>query len=185
MIRVLGPNDFTAMPWANGLGQTVEVARGDGPDGLSWRLSRATVVVDGPFSVFPGLARNLTVIEGPGFDLVGDQRLRADPLMPVAFDGGLPIRAENVTAPSVDFNVMTAAHMPRPSVRVIGPDSLRPDAFGLVALYALGTVQVAGVDAPADSLIVSDAPLTLLAGQAIAAMLFAGSTPLRLPAVGR
>lgn len=185
MIRVLGPDDFVTMPWANGLGQTIEMLRVDGPDRLIWRLSRAMVVVDGPFSVFPGVTRNLTVIDGPGFDLVGDIRLRAAPLMPVAFDGGLPIRAENVTAPSADFNVMTALDLPRPDVRVIGPDTVRPDAGGLVALYALGSVQIGAGDFPVQTLILADEPLTLHAGRAIAVRLFAESAPLRLPAVGR
>ncbi len=174
------------MPWANGLGQTVEMVRVDGERGLVWRLSRAMVVADGPFSVFPGVARSLTVIDGPGFDLVAAAgRLKADPLVPVAFDGGLLIRAENVTAPCADFNVMTAVGLPRPMVRVIGPDTLRPDAGGLVALFAITPMKVDRADISAGGLILADAPLTLIAGAAIAVTLFAGSAPLRLPAVGR
>ena len=46
--------------------------------GLVWRLSRASVVEDGDFSLFPEVERNLTVISGPGFDLVGAQNLRCD-----------------------------------------------------------------------------------------------------------
>jgi hypothetical protein len=102
------------MPWANGKGVTIEMARADGPDGMLWRLSRASVVEDGPFSVFPGVERNLTVLTGPGFDLVGQGlHLTARPMVPVAFAGDVPLRADGVTAPSDDFNVMTARALPR------------------------------------------------------------------------
>jgi hypothetical protein len=111
--------------------------------------------------------------------------LRADPLVPVAFDGGLLIRAENVTAPCADFNVMTAVGLPRPMVRVIGPDTLRPDAGGLVALFAITPVMVDRVDLAAGGLILADETLTLIAGRGIAVSLFAGSAPLQLPVVGR
>ena len=72
MIRHLTPAGYRRQPWANGRGVTVELARADGPDGLIWRLSMATVAEDGPFSLFPGIERNLTVISGPGFHLRGD-----------------------------------------------------------------------------------------------------------------
>jgi uncharacterized protein len=101
--------DYRVMPWANGRGQTVELIRQNDDSGnILYRLSMATVTEDGPFSVFPGLNRNLTVIEGPGFDLVGDGTLRADPMVPVAFAGNIQLSAKNVTAPSRDFNVMAA-----------------------------------------------------------------------------
>ena len=94
MIRQLTVTDFRTMPWANGKGVTVEMARADGPEGMLWRLSRASVVEDGPFSIFPGLERNLTVLTGPGFDLVGQgllaedqERLRATPAGRFVLDG--------------------------------------------------------------------------------------------------
>ena len=108
--RVLTPDDFREMPWANGLGSTVEMLRVDDATGvMAWRLSMAQVVEDGAFSEFAGIERNLTVIEGPGFDLVGEKiTLRADPLVPVAFAGDVAISAANVTGKVIDFNVMVA-----------------------------------------------------------------------------
>ena len=61
MIRHLTKADYRTMPWANGLGQTVEMIRVEGDQGLLWRLSMASVVEDGDFSIFPGIERNLTV----------------------------------------------------------------------------------------------------------------------------
>ena len=113
MIRHLTPADYTVMPWANGRDTTIEMLREVGPDGgLLLRLSMASVVVDGPFSIFPGVERNLTVISGPGFDLAGETRIKASPLVPLAFPGDVPMAAAGVTAPSDDFNVMTARGLP-------------------------------------------------------------------------
>lgn len=136
MIRHLRPADYRVQRWANGRGETVEIARADGPEGMLWRLSVAQVVEDGAFSLFPGIHRSLTVIEGPGFQLRGEGLdLRADSLVPVAFSGDLAIRAEGVTAPSRDFNVMVAARFGWPEVRLGGP---AVPAGALCAVYALG-----------------------------------------------
>ena len=65
MIRFLKPADYVTMPWANGLGQTVEMVRVERDGALLWRLSMASVIADGPFSILPEINRNLTVISGP------------------------------------------------------------------------------------------------------------------------
>ena len=112
-IRHLTRADYTEMPWANGRGTTLELARADGPDGLLWRLSLATVTENGPFSQLPGIDRTLTVTDGPGFLLLGQgTSLAATPGTPIRFRGETPLWASGVTAPSRDFNVMTArAHL--------------------------------------------------------------------------
>lgn len=156
MIRHLTAADYRVQPWANGRGQTVELARVDGPAGMIWRLSVATVAEDGPFSRLPGVQRNLTVIEGPGFDLLGDGvRLRCDPLRPVAFDGGLALAAAGVMAPSRDFNAMVTAPLPPPQVWLAQGAVA---AGGMLALYALASAQVNGAAlAPGDTLM-TDGP---------------------------
>lgn len=138
MIRHLGPDDFRRMPWANGKGVTVELARADGPQGMLWRLSRASVVEDGAFSIFPAVERNLTVLSGPGFDLAGAGiALQARPFVPVAFPGDVAVEATGVTAPSDDFNVMTARALPRPQVQVVRKAArLEPPSGGILAVYA-------------------------------------------------
>jgi environmental stress-induced protein Ves len=138
MIRHLTPADYTTMPWANGKGRTIEMLRVEAEGRLKWRLSRASVVENGDFSLFPGIERNLTVLTGPGFDLVGDGlHLAARPLVPVEFPGDLSLRAEGVSAPSDDFNVMTARALPRPEVAGITGRLHLPQG-GLLAIYALG-----------------------------------------------
>lgn len=149
--------DYRVMPWANGKGMTTELWREDQGGALLWRLSRAAVVEEGPFSIFPGINRNLTVINGPGFDLVSDGvHLAARPLQPVAFSGDLAIRAEKVTAPSDDFNVMTSTRLPQPGVTVTADsERIHPPPNGLVCLYALGPVTVDGRTMNATDLVLS------------------------------
>ncbi|WP_395540622.1 HutD family protein [Neotabrizicola sp. sgz301269] len=157
----LTPADYTIQPWKNGKGRTVEMWRRDKNGQILIRLSRATVTEDGPFSIFPGIARNLTVLSGPGFRLIGEGlNLRCDPLVPVAFPGDLPVMAsETEGQQSDDFNVMTAADLPRPQVRVVQNDALA--AGGLLALYALGPVTVNGRPVARDGLILTRNAATL------------------------
>lgn len=157
----LTPADYTIQPWKNGKGRTVEMWRRDKNGQILIRLSRATVTEDGPFSIFPGIARNLTVLSGPGFRLIGEGlNLRCDPLVPVAFPGDLPVMAsETEGQQSDDFNVMTAADLPRPQVRVVQNDALA--AGGLLALYALGPVTVNGRPVARDDLILTRNAATL------------------------
>lgn len=153
MIRHLTLADYKVQPWANGRGETLELCRKDGPQGMLWRLSVATVAEDGAFSRLPGIERILTVIEGPGFDLVGDgQRLRADPLRPVAFSGDLVLAAQGVAAPSRDFNVMVARGRVGAEVTVERSGERRGETTALFAPRAGlltvngGVVRVAALD---------------------------------------
>ncbi|MDB5660947.1 MAG: hypothetical protein JWS10_3562 [Cypionkella sp.] len=171
MIRHLTPADYKTMPWANGKGVTVEMLKLEENGQLLWRLSRASVVENGDFSLFPGIERNLTVITGPGFDLVGDGlHLPAKPLIPVAFAGDTPIRAEAVTTPSDDFNVMSARKLPRPDVAVITGTAQLPGR-DTVAIFALQTGEINGTVVGRYDLVLTDEPVSLV-GQMIAVRLF-------------
>lgn len=135
------PTDYRAMPWANGRGQTTELLREDGPDGLLLRLSLAMVVEDGAFSILPLIDRVLTVISGPGFVLRGkDVTLHAAPLLPVAFSGDTALQATDVAAPSEDFNVMTARGTQPPHVWVANAGWI--GAGARLFLLALGVARV-------------------------------------------
>lgn len=171
MIRHLTPADYREMPWANGKGVTVEMLRVEGPSGLLYRLSRASVVENGDFSIFPGIERNLTVISGPGFGLETDRlTLQARPLIPLAFAGDIAIRAEAVSAASDDFNVMTARALLRPEVAVItGQAQLR--GGDMLAIFALAPSTVNGIALMAYDLILTDEAASL-SGQMIAVRLY-------------
>ena len=163
MILHLKASDFKEMAWANGRGKTVELFRVDRDGAMQWRLSRASVVEDGAFSLFPGVDRNLTVISGPGFDLAGEVRLRAGLLQPVEFAGDVAMQAEGVVAPCEDFNVMARRGAMQAEVAVLDGGLL---AGGLVALFALGPVGVKGIAVAPGELVLTDEVLGF-AGRAI------------------
>lgn len=160
-MRHLTPKDYTRQPWKNGRGTTIELWRQEREGRLLVRLSRAAVVEDGPFSLFPGIERNLTVLSGPGFRLTGPGLdVRCDPLVPVAFPGDVSVTAcETNGQQSDDFNVMTTRRLPKPEVLVAQNDKLR--ANGLLALYALGPCRVNGRDIAQDDLILTEGPADL------------------------
>ncbi|MDH6136439.1 environmental stress-induced protein Ves [Kitasatospora sp. MAA4] len=132
--------DRTATPWRNGGGLTREVAAAT--DG-SWRVSLAEVAADGPFSVFPGLDRVLTVVTGPGLELtVGDaQPATVRPLHPFAFSGELPTTGRLLDGPVTALNLMARGRSLTVTV-ARGPVELRP-APGATVL----AVDLAGHDA--------------------------------------
>lgn len=170
----LTPADYTRQPWKNGRGTTTEFWRLERDGQLLVRLSRAAVVEDGPFSVFAGIERNLTVLSGPGFRLTGDGLdFRCDPLVPVAFPGDVALEAtETHGAQSDDFNVMTARDLPLPRVLVVQNDRLEKD--GTVALYALGPCQANGRSLKRDDLLVTSDTVTLEGDWPVIAVRLAG-----------
>jgi environmental stress-induced protein Ves len=162
--------DYTRQPWKNGKGITIEMLRIERDGQLLARLSRATVTEDGPFSIFPGLDRNLTVLTGKGFRLLGaGLDLRCNPMIPVAFPGDAAITASDTLGqPSDDFNVMTAAHLPHPQVTFVTEGQL--PAGGLLALYAVASAQVNGRTLAPQDLILTEGA-AMIQGQILAARL--------------
>ena len=100
-------------PWKNGGGCTTEILAS--PPGATlhdfdWRISLATIAQSGPFSVFPGIDRTLTLVDGGNVVLdVGNERKVAlserEPV--VAFPGEVAVSATVDGVPTTDFNVMT------------------------------------------------------------------------------
>ncbi|MFE2375778.1 HutD family protein [Streptomyces sp. NPDC059398] len=110
-VRILRAAGRAATPWKNGGGVTREIAawpEGAGMDGFAWRVSLADVGADGPFSVFPGVTRVLTVADGAGMELTaGGVALRADErFVPHRFAGDVPTHGRLLGGPVVNFNVM-------------------------------------------------------------------------------
>ena len=156
-MRHLTTADYRTMPWANGRGTTVELLREEGADGLLFRLSMASVIEDGPFSILPGIERSLTVLSGPGFRLQGaGLSLICAPLVPVSFPGDLAVRADGTGAiPSVDFNVMSARTLPRPTVIVASAPVALP-AGGTLYLFALDPAVINGIPVQRHDLIITE-----------------------------
>jgi environmental stress-induced protein Ves len=101
------------MPWKNGGGETAEIAvfpEGAGLDDFDWRVSMALVEAGGPFSLFPGVDRTLSILEGEGMvlDIVGRQPVTlTNSSAPYSFPADAATSAELVVGPITDLNVMT------------------------------------------------------------------------------
>lgn len=111
-MQILRAADRIAAPWRNGGGVTREVAIWP-PDAtltaFDWRISIADIAADGPFSVFPGVDRVLTVIAGRGLSLAveGLGTVAMDAASPpLAFPGEAACGATLSGGPIRDLNLM-------------------------------------------------------------------------------
>jgi uncharacterized protein len=133
-LNVLRAAERTAVPWKNGGGVTREIAAapvGAAADAFDWRISIADVAADGPFSLFPGTDRTLTVVEGEGMDLMvgGEHHIVDEPYWPHDFPGDLETDGRLLAGPVVNLNVMyrrartqAATAVVRGTVRLLPPD---------------------------------------------------------------
>lgn len=104
--------DYPRMPWKNGGGSTLEIARdlGEGLDGFGWRLSIADIAESGGFSAFAGYQRIITVLEGEGMQLDVDGAF-SRPLLaldPFAFAGDSRVNCRLLGGAIRDFNLIYA-----------------------------------------------------------------------------
>ncbi|GAB5470146.1 MAG: hypothetical protein Kilf2KO_31760 [Rhodospirillales bacterium] len=143
---ILTPEAFRRTPWKNGLGVTDQIASHGDAQGLLWRLSLAEVSSDGPFSRFEGLERLLTVVEGPGMDLLGPEGgLAAEPERPLAFSGDLPLEGRLRGAPVRNLNLIYDPRRLRASGACLRPAGRLTAPGPLCLLYLLsGEVTGAG-----------------------------------------
>jgi environmental stress-induced protein Ves len=111
--RIVTPDLYRRMPWKNGGGETIEIAKfppDSDLDSFSWRISTATVASDGPFSTFAGIDRTLCVLSGNGISLTfgSDEPLVLNENMaPFSFSADASATARLIKGPITDLNVMT------------------------------------------------------------------------------
>ncbi|MBX3689997.1 HutD family protein [Dokdonella sp.] len=109
-MHVIAANQARRVRWKNDGGWTTELAR-DPPQGepFNWRVSIAQIEQDGPFSSFPGIDRELLLLDGNGIELDIDDAppLRlAQRFERVHFAGEARVRCRLLAGPTRDFNVM-------------------------------------------------------------------------------
>jgi environmental stress-induced protein Ves len=111
-MQILRAADYPRMPWKNGAGSTLEIARdqGEGLDGFGWRLSIADIDASGGFSAFTGYQRIISVLEGDGMQLRVDGALSRPllPFDPFAFCGDSRTECRLLGAAIRDFNLIYA-----------------------------------------------------------------------------
>ncbi len=108
--RVIRLSGIQPQAWKNGGGRTRELWRVPSVGALTLRISVADVGASGPFSIFPGLDRSISVLSGEGFRLDG-QGFTATVLPggdPFEFRGDVPVECTLLDGPVRDVNVMWA-----------------------------------------------------------------------------
>jgi hypothetical protein len=142
-------------PWKNKGGVTREIAARKDGDHIVWRLSVADVEAPGPFSIFPGASRVLTVIAGAGLRLRhAGGVIDAKPWTPVRFSGETPIDCDLADGPVRDFNLIFDPARVNADVVALEAGSHNvttiAGAFGLLPLGAPCAVNTIG-DVPPDT----------------------------------
>jgi environmental stress-induced protein Ves len=106
-------SDYVSMPWKNGGGSTLEIAREPAlPDEFQWRLSLATISASGPFSSYPGHRRAVTLIEGAGFrlEVEGQDVMQLSECGTSAlFAGEARTSCQLIAGPSTDLSLIVRA----------------------------------------------------------------------------
>ena len=135
-LSLLSPFDYQRTRWKNDGGWTTEIARSadNSPCGFRWRISIAEIESDGPFSSFPGVARDLLLLEGNGIELDIDEAMpyrMTQRFERVRFNGESSVNCRLLAGPTRDFNVMSrrdavdADVIARP---LVGPMVIFPEA---------------------------------------------------------
>ncbi|MHB1475294.1 MAG: HutD/Ves family protein [Dermatophilaceae bacterium] len=143
--------ELPAVPWRNGGGVTREVVSsgGSGPQAFDWRISIADVSEPGPFSVFPGVDRVITLVAGERMDLVIDGVVHVLGLHEsLRFDGASQVSCSLPAGPTRDLNVMTRSDRLSAAVAVRDLSDTRPIAVSgsQVLVLLTGSAVVAGAD---------------------------------------
>ena len=138
------------MPWKNGGGETTEiiVSPADASlDTFDWRISMARVAADGPFSVFPGIDRTLSILDGAGIRLAvnGLTQSLTVKSSPLAFPADAPTEAWLLDGAITDLNVMSRRATYRHTVErfhLAGHKLLPAAGAAQVVFCENGTVEV-------------------------------------------
>ena len=146
-MHLLDPRSLPPVPWKNGGGVTREIAGDPG----HWRLSLAEVTAEGPFSLFPGQMRILTVVHGSGMELHTDGRvLRAQLGAPLPFSGDLPVTGRLPDGPVRNLNLIFDPRRVTGSVSVHAgarPLAANPEEVALYLLSGTASCQTTAIAA--------------------------------------
>jgi environmental stress-induced protein Ves len=139
--------DCPSQPWKNGLGRTREIAvhpPGAGSDAFDWRISLAEVDSAAPFSLFPGIDRQIVLLDGDGFTMtLDDDRTHAltVPFAPFAFAGEAAVEVALAGGATRDFNLMLRRARVRGDVLALAGAGMHPLPADTVLVFcARGSV---------------------------------------------
>ena len=107
--QVIPANEYQRERWKNGAGWTRQIIRVPDCDDWDWRLSIAEIESDAPFSLFPGVERELVLLQGNGLRLHFGNGSITELLPPhgrMRFAGEEVLSSELLDGPTHDFNLM-------------------------------------------------------------------------------
>jgi uncharacterized protein len=174
-MQLLRTRDYRRTRWKNDGGWTTEIAQQampGGVEGFSWRVSIANIEVDGPFSSFPGIDRDLVLLSGKGIELdINDApTIRLDHrFQRIRFSGDDSVNCRLLAGPTQDFNVMTARGLVSAEVY---PHPLKGTMLLFVSTATSWLIHVIGGSAAvrsSDSILSAETGDTLLIGTSASA----------------
>lgn len=139
--RVRKYSTYRAMPWRNGRGVTLEIAREPARgEKFAWRLSLADIDTDSEFSAYPGYRRALALVAGKSLHLRfrGHGSRQLDPLRRGArFEGDWATHCAIPKGRCTDLSLIVRKGLATaPAVVVRAPKTLRVKSSGRVLLAA-------------------------------------------------
>jgi uncharacterized protein len=130
-------SELASVAWSNGGGSTTEVATDSTP--WHWRLSVADIRIDGPFSVFPGVRREFTVLDAPVVLTFDDREVEARRLEVLRFDGETPPHCRLPETPTRAVNLMLRGDAQGMLIaRPLAGSMMLPGGFGWIVLCVAG-----------------------------------------------
>jgi environmental stress-induced protein Ves len=185
-MKLLMSQDYRRTPWKNGAGVTEDVLLlppGSSHEDFDIRISRAPIVDESRFSMFPGIDRTITRLgENPlTLRFADGQETELAHLSPVSFDSALAPTSRLPAGASQVMNVMTRRGRWRSNVSVVRGNSerLQTPSGGMIVVHAAkGGCTVAGRRvAEGDTAIVDDMADALIAPDPDGASLVAVISP--------
>lgn len=164
---------FAGLPvsrWANGNGETVEIAREPASDPFAWRLSIATISEASVFSPLPGVARRLMALTAGPLALTRDGvTVTLARYESVAFTGDQDVAALAPPSPQRDLNLMVRGGIPSlDAVTVVGSLTAPVNTVAVVALE--GQLVYAGTALEPGDTVTTGSLATVIDGEGIVAL---------------
>ena len=143
--EIIRQTDFVKGRWLNGAGVSWDIAfapHDASPNRFDWRFATAAIEQDAPFSVFPGVDRVITLVDGDGFslDVEGFGIIGiGQPFMPASFPGDLPTLCRLTRGPSQVLNLLLSRGRFAAEVHLFeaGTNFVVPAACEVALIFAL------------------------------------------------
>ncbi len=113
MLQLIRQSEFIEGRWRNGMGTSWDIVteREKGAAEFSWRLAKARIDADVPFSIYPGMDRVFMQLDGHGVDLhFADGRTIEvhESFVPHGFSCDIPLNCKLRGGPCLDLNLFFA-----------------------------------------------------------------------------